>query len=90
MRYGRPLGGLPMTAYAYATTTIDTWRALDVFPLLAVLVRHISTAQLSALTAARPAAGGAASRTRPFPGPQHHLVAQVRRWERRLSEPMGE
>jgi MFS family permease len=42
---------------AYATSTVGTWLALDAFPLIAVLVLHSTTAQVSFLSAAGLAVG---------------------------------
>lgn len=42
---------------AYAVSTAGTWLALDAFPLIAVLVLHSSTTQVSALAAAGLAVG---------------------------------
>jgi MFS family permease len=42
---------------AYAASTVGTWLAFDAFPLIAILVLHSSTAQVSVLSAAGLAVG---------------------------------
>jgi MFS family permease len=42
---------------AYGASTVGTWLALDAFPLIAILVLHSSTAQVSALSAVGLAVG---------------------------------
>ncbi|MFG2336445.1 MFS transporter [Streptomyces yangpuensis] len=42
---------------SYAVSTLGTWLAFDAFPLIAILVLHAGTAEVSALAAVGPAVG---------------------------------
>ena len=53
---GRPFGWLWA---AYAVSTMGTWLAFDALPLIAILVLHVGSAQVSALAAVGLAAGAA-------------------------------